>query len=179
MLQAVAHLIDVEQLGFEQLTIEGIAARAGVSKQTIYRWWPNKAAIVLETIHAGHLSLDIGEVPDTGDLAADLRSWTRSARERVFTESNFALVRSLLVALIAAGGNAEDYVPGGSIQEGSQLARRLESEAQAGRMRTGVDLDAASLALLDPLVMKLISAEVPGVAWLDSLVDVVVDGLRA
>src|SRR5919106_4211207 len=38
---------------YPEVTIEGIAARAGVGKQTIYRWWPSKAALVLEAYLAG------------------------------------------------------------------------------------------------------------------------------
>ncbi len=39
--------------GYRELTIEGVAARAGVGKQTIYRWWPSRAALVLEAYLAG------------------------------------------------------------------------------------------------------------------------------
>ena len=53
--------------------MEAIAARAGVGKQTIYRWWPDKGALVLDA----YLALVGAEqdltVPDSGDLEADLR----------------------------------------------------------------------------------------------------------
>src|SRR6185369_14632750 len=38
----------LQQTGFESLSIEGIAAHAGVGKATVYRWWPNKAAVVID-----------------------------------------------------------------------------------------------------------------------------------
>ena len=60
----------LEEGGYGRLTIEAIAARAGVGKQTICRWWPGKAALVLEAYTA------VSEVrtpePDTGTLAGDL-----------------------------------------------------------------------------------------------------------
>ena len=51
IVQATQELL-VEQ-GYRALTIEGVAARAGVGKQTIYRWWPSRAALVLEAYLAG------------------------------------------------------------------------------------------------------------------------------
>jgi AcrR family transcriptional regulator len=59
-------LLDV---GYHRLTIEGVAARAGAGKATIYRWWPTKGDLVLEAA-ADHLA--IGVVPDTGDTRQDL-----------------------------------------------------------------------------------------------------------
>lgn len=56
--------------GFNDLTIEGIAERAGVSKATIYKWWPNKAAVVLDGFFAATESML--QVPDTGSVREDL-----------------------------------------------------------------------------------------------------------
>src|SRR5258708_15913429 len=38
----------LEEEGFEHLSIEGVAARAGVGKTTIYRWWPTKGVLAVE-----------------------------------------------------------------------------------------------------------------------------------
>lgn len=61
----------LEEGGYRALTIEGVARRAGVGKQTIYRWWDgSKAALVLEAFS------DVGDrrvqPPDTGEVRADL-----------------------------------------------------------------------------------------------------------
>jgi len=54
----------------QDFTIEGIAARAGVSKQTIYRWWPTKGDILLETL-ATQAEVQIS-TSDQGSYAQDL-----------------------------------------------------------------------------------------------------------
>lgn len=75
-----AALALVSEAGYTKTTIEGIAARAGVGKQTIYRWWPSKAAVLLDAFLdlAAQANEALGgdaesEIPDTGDLAADLK----------------------------------------------------------------------------------------------------------
>ena len=60
----------LEEGGYGRLTIEAVAARAGVGKQTIYRWWPGKATLVLEAYTA--VSAVRSPLPDTGDLGDDL-----------------------------------------------------------------------------------------------------------
>src|SRR5918992_2297867 len=70
ILRAARELLD--RRGFRQLTIEGIAARAGVGKQTIYRWWPSKAAVVLEAYLAGEDAVSHPEA--TGSTREDVRA---------------------------------------------------------------------------------------------------------
>jgi AcrR family transcriptional regulator len=63
----------VAETGYARLTIEGIAARAGTGKQTIYRWWPSKADVVLDAL-ATKADLYV-PIPDEGSYAADLRAF--------------------------------------------------------------------------------------------------------
>jgi AcrR family transcriptional regulator len=59
------------EVGYERLTIEGVAARSGTGKATIYRWWSTKGELVLDA--AGE-EIAIGVVPDTGETRADLQA---------------------------------------------------------------------------------------------------------
>src|SRR5690606_8955362 len=65
------------ELGYERLTVEKIAQRAGVAKPTIYRWWPNKAAVVHEAIWAPRRDL----AADTGSLESDLHTYVSNVVE--------------------------------------------------------------------------------------------------
>jgi AcrR family transcriptional regulator len=59
----------VAEVGYGQLTIEGVAARAGVGKATVYRWWSSKGALVIDAMSNGRT----GPLPtDSGDLRTDL-----------------------------------------------------------------------------------------------------------
>lgn len=56
--------------GFGAVTIDKIAERAGVSKATIYKWWPNKAAVIIDAFFdAAVVRL---QVPDTGSTIDDM-----------------------------------------------------------------------------------------------------------
>lgn len=58
--------------GYAGVSIEGVAARAGVAKATIYRRYASKTQLVVEAVHVGACATD--HLPDTGDLRADLTS---------------------------------------------------------------------------------------------------------
>ncbi len=58
--------------GYAGISIEGVAARAGVAKATIYRRYPNKAQLVVAAVHTCAGTTD--HLPDTGDIRADLTS---------------------------------------------------------------------------------------------------------
>jgi AcrR family transcriptional regulator len=65
------------ELGYTGLTVDGIAVRSGTGKQTIYRWWPSKADVLLEAL-AVKADLFV-PIPDTGNYAEDLRQFLASS----------------------------------------------------------------------------------------------------
>jgi len=85
----------VGEIGYARLTIEGIAARAGTGKQTIYRWWPSKADVVLDAL-ATKADLHI-PIPDEGSYAADLRAFLLAS----FALGGQATLIGILRALMA------------------------------------------------------------------------------
>lgn len=62
----------LEDSGYKSLTIEGIAAEAGVGKQTVYRWWDSKSRLVMEAYMSAS-DVRVPE-PDTGTLIGDLEA---------------------------------------------------------------------------------------------------------
>ncbi|QLD12443.1 TetR/AcrR family transcriptional regulator [Microbacterium oleivorans] len=96
VLGAAAELL--AERGYENLTIEAIARRAGVGKQTIYRWWSSRAAILSEALLEGLIFRHQLSVRDTGDLRHDLAEWMQRVSGILDAPEGRVLLRSLLAA---------------------------------------------------------------------------------
>ncbi len=85
--------------GYDQMTIEGVAARARSSKATIYRRWPDKAALVVAAVrrHAGQPAA-AAAAPDTGSLRSDLQAALQAMRSSL-SGQDAALILGLLGAM--------------------------------------------------------------------------------
>src|SRR2546429_5230114 len=73
--------------GLVGASMDAVAERAGVSKATIYRWWPSKETLALEAVYRAWSDGEAKQ-PDTGSLRDDLRAillpWARRLRERPY-----------------------------------------------------------------------------------------------
>jgi AcrR family transcriptional regulator len=79
------------------LSIEAVAARAGVGKQTIYRWWPSRPALVADVLLEDAPRI-LAPVPHSDDLVTDLVSWIDRLAATLTTERGHAMLRILTVA---------------------------------------------------------------------------------
>lgn len=110
----------IGEVGYGGLTIEGIAARSGAGKQTVYRWWRSKADVLLDAL-VTKADLFV-PVPDEGGYAADLR---------VFLTASFALggKRQVVDALRALMAQAQIDAEFGQRFRDSFLQRRRDALA--------------------------------------------------
>lgn len=130
--------------GYEAVTIEGLASQAGVSKQTIYRWWPSKAAILGEALLSGGLPGGDVSVAYSADLGADLRAWFSAMSVALGDSEGVAIARALIVITASdpALGLALNETLAAPIRE--WVLGRIALAVSAGEVR--VDADAGAIA---------------------------------
>lgn len=174
-----AALTLVGEVGYDKLTIEGIASRAGVGKQTIYRWWPSKAAVLLDAFTAGVDEDYEKGLPDTGDLAADLKTVLRATADE-FNDHTF---QAPYRALAAAGANDEELsrtFVARLMEPGIRVyVDRLRKAQETGEVAADVDVRVAAEMVLSPFSQRWLmrTGELTH-AFVDTLVDQALRGLR-
>lgn len=176
------HILDVARTlvadaGYDATTMEGIALKAGVGKPTLYRWWPNRAALVHEAIVENVARTPF---PDTGSLRGDLHGFVAGAVE-FFEEP---LVREAWLGCIAelrAGGAIEEANARFLQPAADQLRQRLRAAVRRGEARPDADPQVVLDVLLGACIAGLI---VPGkrpvrAKRVDAVVELVLRGVSS
>ena len=162
--------------GYPDVTIEGIAARAGVGKQTIYRWWPSRAALVLEAYLS---SADVVTPPAAArtvreDVRALLGWLIAVLREPTGGHVVAGLVADIQHDVDLAEGFHRDVVPA---RREAMLAA-LERGRERSEIRADADLELAVDALHGAVFYRLLlSGEALDDDFASQLADHVLDGL--
>ncbi|QIS05656.1 TetR family transcriptional regulator [Nocardia brasiliensis] len=165
----------ISEVGYGKLSIEAIAARAGVGKQTIYRWWPSKGAVVFDALAALSAGAD-GDIalPDTGDLAADLRTVLRATVAEFGDPAFEAPIRALNIEIINDPELAQTYRERMERPIKAAKLARLRSAQQAGQLPADADLDLILELLYAPITQRWLMRSGPlDAAFADALVDAV------
>ena len=140
------------------MTVEAIAERAGVSKATIYRWWPNKAAIVMD----GFLSMVSAEVPfpHTGHAREDIRIHMRRLAEALGGKMGRT------VAALIAEGQADPELAEALRSRWLSVRRTeakeiLELGIERGELREDLDPEVAVDILYGPIYYRMLVGHAP------------------
>ncbi|MFG3226755.1 TetR/AcrR family transcriptional regulator [Kitasatospora sp. NPDC048194] len=150
---AAAHEL-VSEVGFGKLTIEAIAARAGVGKQTIYRWWPSKGAVVFDAFLAATGQGGDIALPDTGDLAADLRTVLRGSAGKLTDPALDRTYRALSAEILNDPALQAEYRTR-LLDPLLEVTRdRFRTARETGRIPSDTDLDLAVELLYGPLYYR-------------------------
>jgi AcrR family transcriptional regulator len=161
--------------GFAQFTVEGVAARAGAGKATIYRWWSNKGTLAVEAFLVA-VAPRMDAIKPTDNPLDDLRRTVHTAAG-IYRGRAGQLIRELL-ALGHADAETGRLLFSGYLtprrEAGYDSLRRVEA---AGLLRPGVDLDVLADALWGPIFHRLVvTHQTLERAFIDRLLDLVLEG---
>jgi AcrR family transcriptional regulator len=166
----------LEENGFSDLTIEAVAAHAGVGKATVYRWWPNKAALIADAF-AGSTSRKL-HFPDTGSVYTDMSQQMRQV-VKIFRSRRGRIVSAML------GGGQSDRDLIAAFRERFLWPRRREAYVtlrqgiQRGELRKDLDKDLLLDSLYGPIYMRfLIRHDKLTPDFVDRLCQLVLAGAR-
>jgi AcrR family transcriptional regulator len=163
--------------GYGGFTIEGVAAGSGAAKTTIYRWWPSKGALAIESflpVYKREMP-----VPRSESAVRDLKAYMRRQAKLWSGRDG-----RILMELIAAGQSDPDmkefYRDRIVIPRREVVGKMLRRGIEQGEFCADIDVEVAVDALYGPLCARILAGSGPCDAkWADRLCDTVLHGLMA
>lgn len=167
--------------GYAEVSMDRVAARAGVAKQSVYRRWQAKGPLVAAALTDALDQAGVFEIPHIGELSDDLRSWLHDTASFHGAPEGAALVRALAAAAAESPYDSEELYQQLTQLQHQQLVQRLERARADGEIRCDVDLGTVADALLGTMLFNVLAEQrvvSETIARLDCLVDVLMNGLR-
>jgi AcrR family transcriptional regulator len=148
------------EVGVRGLTIEGVAARSGVAKTTIYRRWRDKDALALAAVW-NDLASGLQAAPDAGDTRAELRAFVEPVIAILQSPLMSSVIRGLTSQIAESGELSrvyrEQFVEPRLVQLGRVISRGIER----GDLRPDTDVRLAHELLIGPVMYRLLYSAQP------------------
>jgi AcrR family transcriptional regulator len=164
--------------GLTEVSMDAVAERAGVSKATIYRWWPTKETLALDTLFTEWAAVtpqhyESGSL--RGDLLALLRSWARLASGRPYGR----VVAALLTEARTDPAFSAEYQRR-FVEPRRDQARAIFGHAIAlGQISAETKIEVAIDLLYGPLYHRLLHGHAPlDDQFVDDVVEMVLRGIQ-
>jgi AcrR family transcriptional regulator len=164
--------------GLAAVSMDAVADRAGVSKATIYRWWPTKESLALDALYtnwaaAGPPSRDTGSL--RGDLLALLRPWARLASSRPYGR----VIAALLTEVQTDPAFAAEYRQRVVEPRRDQARAVIRRAVERGEIAAGTQVEVVLDLLYGPLYHRLLHGHADlDDQFVSDVIDAVLDGIR-
>jgi AcrR family transcriptional regulator len=156
VLEAAFDLVGAHGPG--EVGIDDIAAAAGVAKQTIYRWWPSRTAVILDALVHG--TMKATPFRETDDLRADFEDHLRSV-VRLFNSPTGRIVREMLAAAQSDPALADEFRERFWQPRRDLSKARLLRGIERGVIRDDLDHEIVLDAIYGPLWTRLVIGHLP------------------
>ena len=176
ILNSAAQLL--EDLSFDDITVDAIAEASGAGKATIYRWWPNKAAVLIEAFRE-RIAREI-PFPDSGDFRQDVRQLLKNFTDIIYRGRRGKVFRAFIAGAQADPEIAKAYRESWIAPRRAEARKLFERYIEAGVADASLDPDLAVEMVFSPLYYRLLTGwgEITP-EYLDRLTDTALCGLLA
>jgi len=169
ILDATLEILNVR--GYAGLSIDGVAAKTGVGRPTIYRRWPSKPALVIAALTQSPL---LTPAHDTGALRDDLLAFQSDQVRMMNLPASRRITAGLVADLVADPELAETYLGDYVGQRQAAVRQALQRGIERGELRPDANLDLIYDLLMGPLFMRsVVRGETLSPAMAEQMVDIV------
>ncbi|MDP9684506.1 TetR/AcrR family transcriptional regulator [Streptomyces griseoviridis] len=168
-----AALDQLGTVGWNGLTMEGVAAAAQTGKAAVYRRWPSKEDLVADALRSGLPAFDTA--PDLGSVREDLLALCRRARDAMFSRPGLALRSVIHECDTVQAERFHAVIMDGVVEPTLTLLREV---IERGIERNEVRSDAANGCVFDAVpAMMMYRSKVCGCEWSDLEIETMIDQL--
>jgi AcrR family transcriptional regulator len=167
----------ITEVGFADLRLEHVAARAGVGKATIYRHWASKEALALELLL--ELAAPFLEIRDVGDTRRELRAAVDNAIRGLTTSPFGPVIRALLSQIATNPALGDPFRATVVRARRDEIGRVIERGVQRGDLRPGTDPHIATELLVGPVYFRLMFGGRLDAQFANHVVDAFLQGVAA
>jgi AcrR family transcriptional regulator len=172
ILQAGLELL--QDSSFAEITADAIAEKAGSSKATIYRWWPNKDAVLMEALREA-VAQEL-PFPNTGDLREDIRQNLENFLKLL--EGRLGKVFTAFVAAAQSDQEIANMFHAIWRQPRRQILKTVLENYRGKQLRDDADLEVVLDALYGPLYYRLLTGNRKFKdGYADALTEIVLQGI--
>jgi AcrR family transcriptional regulator len=170
-----AALDEFASAGYAGFRMESVAARAGVGRSTLYRHWPDKAALIADALE----TLKVQPDPDREVVLGTARQRVElllGHLSRALTDSPVAACIPALIHATATDAAVRDFFHRYSAHRRQRLTDTIAAGVDDGQFPARVDAEAASVALSGAVFYRrLMTAEVADAEFIAALIDTVLE----